>query len=122
MPGREAFNSVAGANAFDVSELREVLPFTAKANARVKTLAAAIGYLSGTKKVNLGMYSESDGTVRTLLPGCQGSTTAIPDFGERCQLTQVTFPLEAYTPSENFTNWISLGGLWLTADIRGMNP
>jgi hypothetical protein len=70
-------------------EVWEALPFTPKANLHAKTLAAAIACVSGTKKVNLGIYSDSGGTVGTLIPGGQNSTTQIPDSGDCCELTIV---------------------------------
>jgi hypothetical protein len=83
---------VAGNKAADVSELWEALPFNVTAAVHAKTLAAAIGYISGTKKVNLGIYSDDAGSVGTLLPGGQGSTTDIPDWDVCCGLAQVTLP------------------------------
>lgn len=83
---------VAGKSAFDTSEVWQALPFTAKANSHAKTLAAAVGYVSGTKKVNLGIYGDNGGTVGTLLPGGEGGTTEIPDFGDCCGLAKVTLP------------------------------
>ncbi len=74
------------------AEQWEAVAFTAKANSHATTLAAAIGYVSGTKKVNLGIYSDNGGTVGTLLPGGEGSTTEIPDSGECCELAQVSLP------------------------------
>ena len=73
-------------------EVWEALPFTPQANVHAKTLAAAIGYVSGTRLVNLGIYSDNGGTVGTLLPGGQSSTTAIPDVGQCCGLTKVRLP------------------------------
>lgn len=73
-------------------EIWEALPFTPKTDVHVTVLSAAIGYYSGTKKVNLGIYSDSSGTVGAPLPGDQGSTSDIPDTGDCCQLTTVTLP------------------------------
>jgi hypothetical protein len=73
-------------------EVWQALPFMPRVAAHAKTLAAAIGYNSGTKLVNLGIYSDSGGTVGTLLPGGQASTSEIPDFGVCCGLTQVSLP------------------------------
>ncbi len=68
------------------------LPFTAKTDLHATTLAAAIGYISGTKKVNLGIYSDNDGIVGSVLPDGQVSTTDIPTDGQCCELTTVTLP------------------------------
>jgi hypothetical protein len=80
---------VAGKNARDSDELWLALPFIPRANVHAKTLAAAITYVSGTKLINLGIWSDSDGVPGSPLPGGQGSTTEIADAGE---LTQVTLP------------------------------
>ena len=104
---------VAGNNAADVSELWEALPFTVKTTCHAKTLAAAIGYLSGTKRVNLGIYSDSGGNVGTLLPGGQASTTEMPDFEECCGLAQVTLPGAGVA--------LSPGKYWLVASPDNVN-
>lgn len=72
-------------------EIWEALPFTPKTDAHATTLAAAIAAISGTRKINLGIYSDSDGLVGTLLPGGQASTTDIPDFLSCCALPEVRF-------------------------------
>ena len=66
------------------------VPFTARVDSHAKTLAAAIGYVSGTKKVNLGIYNDDAGSVGTVLPNGQGSTTEIPDDQVCCDLARVT--------------------------------
>ena len=64
------------------------LPFTPKVASHAKTLQAAVGYLSGTKKMRLGLYNDSLGTVGTLL--ADKVTTVIPDFGVCCAVVQVS--------------------------------
>ena len=81
---------VAGKDALQSPEIWLALPFTAKTNSHAKTLAAAIGYQSGTMKVNLGLYSDDNGQIGTPLAGGQGSTTNIPPAGDCCGLTTVT--------------------------------
>lgn len=83
---------VTGKSAFSSSELSLALPFTVRTSSHAQSLAAAIGYLSGKKKVNLGIYSDSNGIVGVPLPGGQASTGAIPDEGECCDLTRVKLP------------------------------
>jgi len=61
--------------------------FTAAVNSHAKTLSAAIGYIEGTKKVRLGIYTDNAGLVGTLIQ--DAVTTAIPNFGACCQLTKV---------------------------------
>lgn len=71
------------------SEVWQALPFTPKADVHAKTLAAAIAHVSGTKKVLLGVYSDSGGLPGTPLPDGQGRTANIPDSGECCELANV---------------------------------
>ncbi len=82
------------------------LSFTLRENAHAKTLAAAIGYIYGTKKVNLGLYSDNGGNVGTLLPGGQGSTTNIPDAGSCCDLTKVTLPGAGVALTKGTLYWL----------------
>ena len=149
---------VAGNSAFDTSEVWRGISFTAKRDFHAITLSAAVGYVVGTKMMNLGIYSDNGGTVGTLLPGGQGSTSEIPAFGQCCGLAQVTLPgtgvalaagtrywlvaspddvnapdfeglwqgsnfaANAYTEPENFTNWTSVTGAWLAAEVSGTSP
>ncbi len=73
-------------------EIWQALPFTPKADYHAKTLAAAVAWTTGTKLVNLGIYSDNGGKVGTLLPGGQGSTSNIPTLGDCCDLTEVRLP------------------------------
>jgi hypothetical protein len=66
------------------------------------TIQAAIGYDSGTKKVNLGIYTDNAGVVGTLL--AQASTTRIPNTGTCCQLAQVTIPSTALAAGTSY--WV----------------
>lgn len=80
-------------NGNDVSfqpEIWEALPFTPRTDSHATTLAAAVAHLSGTKQVNLGIYSDAAGMVGTLLPNGQGTTTEMPESGECCALATVT--------------------------------
>lgn len=83
---------VAGKDSTSQPEVWRALPFTPRRDMHAKTLAAAIGYIFGTKKINLGLYSDSAGTVGTPLPDGQGSTTDIPDSGVCCELAKVRLP------------------------------
>jgi hypothetical protein len=83
---------VNGNNVPFEGEVWEALPFTPTANVRARTLAAAVGYVSGTRLVRLGINSDNGGTVGTPLPGGEGSTRQIPDLGECCELTKVKLP------------------------------
>lgn len=73
-------------------EVWQALPFTPTMNSHATTLKAAIGWISGTRKVVLGVYTDSNETVGTALPGGEGSTTDIPDYGECCDLATVALP------------------------------
>lgn len=81
---------IAGSSVSTSVEVWEALPFTPRTDQHAKTISAAIAYISGTKLLNLGIYSDANGTVGTPLPGGQGSTTDIPTLGECCPLTTIT--------------------------------
>src|SRR5450432_3005645 len=70
----------------------QALPFTPRVDVQAKTLTAAIARNSGTSKINLGLYSDSDGLPGTPLSGAQGSTTDIPDSGQCCDFATVRLP------------------------------
>jgi hypothetical protein len=65
------------------TERWDAVRFIPKVDVQVNRLSAAIGYISGTKLVNLALYSNNDilNTVGDPLPGGGGSTTNIPDLG-----------------------------------------
>ena len=84
----------------------EALPFTPRANVHAKTLGAAIGYISGTKSVRLGIYADNGGTVGTVLPGGQGSTSEIPNVGDCCELATVTLPGEGVALTAGTQYWL----------------
>jgi len=65
-------------------------------------IQAAVGWISGTKKVVLGIYTDNAGLVGTLL--ASASTTKIPTSGTCCQLTQVNIPSTAL--AANTTYWV----------------
>lgn len=83
---------VTGNSVVAFPELWQALPFTPRSDVHAKTLAAAVGYISGTKLINLGIYSDNAGGVGTPIVGGQGSTTDIPTLGDCCALTTVTLP------------------------------
>ncbi len=97
---------VAGNNAPFEPESWLALPFTPTADVHAKTLATAIGYVSGTKSVNLGIYSDNGGMVGTLLPGGQGSTTEIPNDGDCCDLTTVTLAGAGVSLAKGTQYWL----------------
>jgi len=78
------------------------LPFTPKANATVTQLQAAIGIISGTAVVDIGLYSDASGTVGTLIAG--GHSTKIPAFGACCTVVSVNIPATAVVAGTQY--WI----------------
>lgn len=64
------------------------IPFTNKVADHATTIQAAIGYISGTKRVLLGIYTDNPGVGPGTLLG-QGAATNIPDSGTCCTLVQV---------------------------------
>ncbi|HEY3975562.1 MAG TPA: hypothetical protein VGM18_21365 [Candidatus Sulfotelmatobacter sp.] len=80
-------------NSVGLSEQAIGVPFTPRSASHVTELTVAVGWISGTKLVNVGLYSDSGGTVGTLLAGAESS--AIPAFGTCCGLVSVTIPSTA---------------------------
>jgi hypothetical protein len=103
------------------------LPFTPRANVHAVNLGAAVSYLSGTKKVNLGIYADNDGVPGALLPGGQASTTDIPNFRACCDLTQVTLPGAGVALTKGTRYWLvaspddvsapDFNGLWSPSNL-----
>jgi hypothetical protein len=78
------------------------VPFVAAANAHVQQLQVAVGWISGTPLVNVGLYSDNAGTVGTLL--ASGHSVTIPAFGTCCQLVTVNITSTAITAGTQY--WI----------------
>ena len=97
---------VSGVSAAFQPEVWQALPFTPREDVRVESLAAAIAYVAGDRKVNLGIYSDSVGMVGTPLPGGQGSTTEIPDLGSCCELTRVRLSGSGVTLTGGTQYWL----------------
>ncbi len=97
---------VEGIKGPDLVEVWQAVPFTPRADMHAQTLSAAIAWQSGTRLVNLGVYSDSSGAPGTLLPGGQGSTSDIPDLGTCCELTTVTLPAEGVALSKGTQYWL----------------
>ena len=76
--------------------------FFNKSASHAGQILAAIGWISGTKKVNLGIYTDSAGVPGTQLGG--GSTTNIPTYGTCCGLAQVSFAGVALSANTNY--WV----------------
>jgi hypothetical protein len=80
-------------NSVGLSEQAIGVPFTPKSNSHVTQLTVAVGWISGTKLVNVGLYSDAGGTVGAVL--ASGQSSAIPAFGSCCGLVSVTIPSTA---------------------------
>ena len=89
-------------NSVGLSEQAIGVPFTPRTSAHVNQLLAAIQWISGTSLVNVGLYSDSGGTVGTLLASAQSS--AIPTFGTCCKVVDVTIPSTAVSGGSQY--WI----------------
>lgn len=115
-------NYVSGKDSAIGAESWFAVPFIAKLDCHAKTLAAAIGYISGEMKVNLGLYSDEGGTVGTLLPNGQASTTNIPLYPTCCDLAEVALAGAGPALNAKTTYWLvastddvdapSFEGLW----------
>jgi len=103
-----AYNDTTGyyilgpTNSVGLSEQAIGVPFTPKSSAHITNLYVAVGWISGTKLVNVGLYSDNAGTVGTVLATAQSS--AIPAFGACCQVVGVSIPSTAVTEGTQY--WI----------------
>jgi hypothetical protein len=91
---------LGSANSLGDGEQWIALPFIPRVNGHVSSLSAPIGSISGTNAVILGLYSDSSGTVGTLL--AQGETKNIPVFGECCGLATVSITSTAVTAGTQY--------------------
>jgi hypothetical protein len=89
-------------NAGLISEQWIALPFTPKVAAHVTALQVAVGYISGTMLVDVGLYSDNAGQVGTLL--ASGHSAHIPTYGTCCQTVNVLIPSTAVTAGTQY--WI----------------
>lgn len=89
-------------NSVGLSEQAIGVPFTPRTSAHVSQLLVAVQWISGTSLVNVGLYSDSGGTVGSLLASAQSS--AIPTFGTCCKLVDVTIPSTAVSGGSQY--WI----------------
>ncbi|HZP62129.1 MAG TPA: choice-of-anchor R domain-containing protein [Terriglobales bacterium] len=92
---------VTGPNAIDNPVDQWIgIPFTPKANSHATQLQAALGYISGTKRAVLALYTDNGGTAGTLI--VQAETSAIPANGTCCQLAQVAITPTALTAGTQY--------------------
>lgn len=78
------------------------VPFVAAADSHVQVLQVAVGWISGTPFVNVGLYSDNAGAPGTLL--ASGHSATIPAFGSCCQLVTVNIASTAVTAGTQY--WI----------------
>lgn len=89
-------------NSVGLSEQSIGVPFIPAANSHVQQIQAAVGWISGTSLVNIGLYSDNAGTVGTLL--ASGHASTMPVFGTCCQLVTVNLKSTAVTAGTQY--WI----------------
>jgi hypothetical protein len=88
-----AYNDTTGyyvlgpTNSVGLPEQAIGVPFIPAATSYVKQLQVAVGWISGTSLVNVGLYSDNGGVVGTLLAG--GEASIMPAFGTCCNLVTV---------------------------------
>lgn len=103
-----AYNSTTGYyvlgpnNSVGLSEQWIGVPFIPKMNATVEVLQVAVQWISGVNQFNVGLYSDNNGTVGTLLAG--GSGHGASSFGSCCQTVNVSIPSTAI--SQGVQYWI----------------
>ena len=90
-------------NSVGLGEQWIALPFTPSSNASATELVAAVGIISGTSLVDVGLYSDAGGVPGTLIAG--GHSTKIPVFGTCCGVVEVTIPSTALAKGTQY--WIA---------------
>lgn len=89
-------------NSGGISEQAIGLPFTPRAAAHVTALQVAVGWISGTMIVDVGLYSDNAGQVGTLL--ASGHSAHLPSFGTCCTTVAVSIPSTAVAAGTQY--WI----------------
>jgi hypothetical protein len=88
----------------------------------VTALQVAVGWISGTKLVDVGLYSDNAGVVGTAL--ATGHSTHLPTFGSCCQLVTVNIASTAVTAGTQYwivansddTNGPDLAAVWQSSN------
>ena len=80
------------------------VPFIAKQNSHAFRLQVAVGYLSGTNKFTLGLYSDSGGTVGTAL--INTTVTNAPPFGVCCATVTKNLPPPGIALTAGTQYWV----------------
>ena len=89
-------------NSVGLSEQWIGVPFVPKMNATVQVLQVAGQWISGTNRFNVGLYTDSGGTVGSLIAG--GTGQGAPEFGTCCQTVNV--PITPTAISQGVQYWI----------------
>jgi hypothetical protein len=101
-------------------------PFTPRTSAHVTELLVGVQWISGTKLVNVGLYSDSGGTVGSLLASAESS--AIPAFGSCCHVVDVTIPSTAVSGGQQYwivassddTNGADFTGVYVASNLANI--
>jgi hypothetical protein len=102
--GTTGYYVLGSTNSLGDGEQWIAFPFTPRANAHATSLSVAVGSISGTNAVIVGIYSDNLGSVGTLL--AQGETEKIPAFGTCCDLVSVSIPSTALTGGTQY--WVAV--------------
>lgn len=123
------YNVDGPTNSSGLGEQWIAVPFTPKKSAHVEELQTAIGYISGTELVEIGLYSDNSGSVGTLL--ASGETKKMGAFGSCCSLASVSITSTAVTAGTQYwivgqsddTNGPDFYGAWMSVNATiSYNP
>ncbi len=90
------------------------VPFTPRSSAHITNLYVAVGSISGTNLINVGLYSDNmSGTVGTLLASAQASTI-LASFGACCQVVGVSIPSDRCGVTNGTQYWIAVSSMTRT--------
>jgi hypothetical protein len=97
---------VAGVSNTVTAEQWIAIPFVPKANSHAKSIKTAIGYISGTQRIKIGIYTDAGGTVGTPVTGGQGIITTFPVLGVCCTLTTTNLAGAGAALTGGTTYWL----------------
>lgn len=129
----DAYNDTTGYyvlgpdNSVGLPEQAIGVPFTPRTASHVSELLLGVQWISGTRLVNVGLYSDSGGTVGTLL--ASGQSSAIPTFGTCCQVVDVTVPSTAISGGNQYwivassddTNGADFTGVYVASNLANIS-
>jgi hypothetical protein len=93
-------------NSVALPEQWMAIPFIPKVASHAKTLQTAIGIISGTPKVKIGIYTDVGGTVGVPVAGGQGNITSFPTAGVCCGLATANLPGAGAALTAGTTYWL----------------